>query len=213
MKDAPVTQLTARRSATRERLLQAAVEVFAEAGVLGASVEQICERAGFTRGAFYSNFDSKDDLCLALLQAQGQKSYEAIERHTRENQPEPGPVSPETVRANVRSILSLLLDQMDSDASVLFAMEMRAYAVRTPSVLPVYREVSMGLTNLFSDLVEGLLDAHHMKLKLPPAQAFTLLSAMCEYALLNAKVMQRDRDAAVEELADTIELLLAPADD
>ena len=52
-----MTHVTARRAATRERLIDAAIDVFAEKGVLGASVEEICEDAGFTRGAFYSNFD------------------------------------------------------------------------------------------------------------------------------------------------------------
>ncbi|MDN5724713.1 MAG: hypothetical protein L0G99_02115 [Propionibacteriales bacterium] len=113
----------------------------------------------------------------------------------------------------MRSILSLLLDQMESDASVLFSMEMRAYAVRTPSVLPIYREVNRRLTELFSELVSGLLTAHHLKLKLPTEQAFPLLEAMCESALLHAKVMEHDREFAVEELATTVELLLAPADD
>ena len=42
-----------RRSATRARLLEGALDVFAERGFNGASVEDICERAGFTRGAFY----------------------------------------------------------------------------------------------------------------------------------------------------------------
>lgn len=58
---------TARRDATRERVLDAAREVFAERGVIGATVEEICDRAGFTRGAFYSNFADKADLLGALI--------------------------------------------------------------------------------------------------------------------------------------------------
>ena len=56
-----------RREQTRARLLDAAHEVFAEVGMDAASVEMICERAGFTRGAFYSNFESKNELFLALI--------------------------------------------------------------------------------------------------------------------------------------------------
>jgi AcrR family transcriptional regulator len=59
---------TARREATRLRILSAAEDVFAERGFHGASVEDICERAEFTRGAFYSNFASKDELVLELFQ-------------------------------------------------------------------------------------------------------------------------------------------------
>ena len=57
------------RALTRARLVEAASEVFAERGFYGASVEEIAERAGFSRGAFYSNFESKDELFLAVLDA------------------------------------------------------------------------------------------------------------------------------------------------
>ncbi|MEV5833178.1 TetR/AcrR family transcriptional regulator [Nocardia sp. NPDC052112] len=55
-----------RRAETRKRLLTAAYQVFAEEGFGRASVERVCERAGFTRGAFYSNFTSLDELFLAM---------------------------------------------------------------------------------------------------------------------------------------------------
>jgi AcrR family transcriptional regulator len=57
-----------RRDVTRERLLDAARDVFAERGVIGATVEEICERASFTRGAFYSNFTDKPDVVEALIE-------------------------------------------------------------------------------------------------------------------------------------------------
>ncbi|TQM15052.1 TetR family transcriptional regulator [Pseudonocardia kunmingensis] len=56
------------RARTRELLLDAAAALFAERGVNGASVEQIAERAGFSRGAFYGNFADKHDLVRELLQ-------------------------------------------------------------------------------------------------------------------------------------------------
>ena len=63
---APPKQATRRRGETRARLLGSAFEVFAQHGFGRATVEQICERAGFTRGAFYSNFTSLDELFLAM---------------------------------------------------------------------------------------------------------------------------------------------------
>jgi AcrR family transcriptional regulator len=57
----------ASREQTRQRLLAAARAVFAEQGVNGASVEEIATRAGYSRGAFYGNFQDKHDLVLALL--------------------------------------------------------------------------------------------------------------------------------------------------
>ncbi|MEU6977762.1 TetR/AcrR family transcriptional regulator [Streptomyces sp. NPDC046371] len=59
--------VTGRRPRTRAALLKAALETFAEHGFHAASIEQICERAGFTRGAYYSNFASKEELFLALF--------------------------------------------------------------------------------------------------------------------------------------------------
>jgi AcrR family transcriptional regulator len=60
---------TKRRPRTRAALLQAALETFAEHGFHATSIEQICERAGYSRGAFYSNFSSKEELFLALFDA------------------------------------------------------------------------------------------------------------------------------------------------
>lgn len=56
------------RARTRELLLESAAALFAERGVNGTSVEQIAERAGFTRGAFYGNFADKHELVRELLQ-------------------------------------------------------------------------------------------------------------------------------------------------
>ena len=55
------------RDQTRQRLLDAAQNLFIERGLVAASVEDIAEAAGYTRGAFYSNFDNKTELFLELL--------------------------------------------------------------------------------------------------------------------------------------------------
>src|SRR5438874_8951132 len=56
------------RDDTREKLFEAAARVFEEQGIGGASIEAIAAAAGFTRGAFYSNFKSKDELIIAMLE-------------------------------------------------------------------------------------------------------------------------------------------------
>lgn len=56
------------REETRRRLLDAAGRIFARRGYEAASVEEIAEVAGFTRGAFYSNFRDKDELFVAYLE-------------------------------------------------------------------------------------------------------------------------------------------------
>ena len=57
------------QAATRAALVAAAAEVMAERGVAGTTVEEVTARAGFTRGAFYSNFADKDALVDAVLDA------------------------------------------------------------------------------------------------------------------------------------------------
>jgi AcrR family transcriptional regulator len=56
-----------RQAQTRRELLDAAARVFVKRGFTGASVEEISAEAGYTRGAFYSNFRSKNELFVELL--------------------------------------------------------------------------------------------------------------------------------------------------
>src|SRR5260370_25097693 len=56
------------RDDTREKLCEAAARVFEEQGIGGGSIEAIAAAAGFTRGAFYSNFTGKDELIIAMLE-------------------------------------------------------------------------------------------------------------------------------------------------
>src|SRR5438876_5955054 len=56
------------RDDTRDKLFDAAARVFEEQGINAASIEAIAAAAGFTRGAFYSNFASKDELIVAMLE-------------------------------------------------------------------------------------------------------------------------------------------------
>ena len=56
------------RELTRQRLLDAAADVFNRLGYHGASLDLVAEAAGYTKGAVYSNFATKGDLFMALLQ-------------------------------------------------------------------------------------------------------------------------------------------------
>jgi AcrR family transcriptional regulator len=58
-----------RRERTRSHLLDAAGRVFARRGLAQASVDEVAADAGFTKGAVYANFASKEELFLAMLDA------------------------------------------------------------------------------------------------------------------------------------------------
>ncbi len=57
-----------RKAATRARLLDAAARVYARQGFAGATLDEVAAEAGFTKGAVYAHFGSKENLLLALLQ-------------------------------------------------------------------------------------------------------------------------------------------------
>lgn len=83
-------RLTRRESqeATRARLLQSAARIFVRAGFDGASVEQIAEEAGYSRGAFYSNFADKDEIFLEVLSRRRVAMARELEEIFRRN-PDP----------------------------------------------------------------------------------------------------------------------------
>lgn len=58
---------------TRNLLLDAAEELFARKGLLGAALEDIADAAGYTRGAIYSHFGAKEELFLAVIERQRQR--------------------------------------------------------------------------------------------------------------------------------------------
>src|SRR5438132_8164486 len=63
---------------TRTRLLEAAVEVFAEDGYEGARVQEIARRAGLTTGAIYAQFRNKAELLQEAIECSSGEGFEAL---------------------------------------------------------------------------------------------------------------------------------------
>ena len=66
------------RLETRTKLLESAAQLFAKGGYEGASVDLIAESAGYSKGAFYSNFESKEAIFLELLDAHKWREIDAL---------------------------------------------------------------------------------------------------------------------------------------
>jgi AcrR family transcriptional regulator len=66
------------RLETRTRLLESAAQLFARGGYEGASVDLIAESAGYSKGAFYSNFESKEAIFLELLDAHKRREIDGL---------------------------------------------------------------------------------------------------------------------------------------
>ncbi|WP_328602765.1 TetR/AcrR family transcriptional regulator [Nocardia terrae] len=118
-----------RRSETRQRLLDAAFEAFADEGFGRCSVEQVCERAGFTRGAFYSNFTSLEELFLAMWeQRSGRMLAEAAAVLDA-----PGGVAVDPRRAVEQVLAAVPVD----DKWFRITSEFTAHALRNPALRQV----------------------------------------------------------------------------
>ncbi|MEV4125278.1 TetR/AcrR family transcriptional regulator [Nocardia sp. NPDC049707] len=131
--DTPVRRVTRRRTETRKRLLTAAYQVFAEEGFGRASVERVCERAGFTRGAFYSNFTSLDELFLAMWEQRSTAMIAGV-RTTLDG------FSVESV-ADVRAAVERLDRAVPIDEDWFrITAEFTSHALRTPGLRQVMAE-------------------------------------------------------------------------
>jgi AcrR family transcriptional regulator len=114
------------RGEVRDRILDAASKVFAAEGFAGATIDAIGQAAGFTKGAVYSNFGSKDELFLALLDREFELRGEQIATAL-----ESGDDTTVAAQALSRSVLDSVHDH--ADYYVLF-VEYWLRAVRDPEL-------------------------------------------------------------------------------
>lgn len=191
-----------RRAATRERMLDAAREVLAREGIQGASVEHICEQAGFTRGAFYSNFSSKDDLLLALFQRERQAMFQNLRTATApESFQGLGPA--EAIGVMIDRFIGL---QPVDRVGFLVHMEFSIRGMRGDEVgeqfNTAWQEVKDELVALMSLIVPSL----GREFTVDPRHAATVLMGAYDEALREAIVEGRDLDR--ELFQSTLPLLL-----
>lgn len=148
--------VTRRRENTRARLLDAAAQVFAEVGLEGASVEAICERAGFTRGAFYSNFESKDELFLELASDFAERRL-AQARARVEEFVKSGEMAREVEPVDL--VRQVMESGEDDRISVLMMSEIRIRALRDEQFGAAYLAQDRELLASIQDIIQGIVDA------------------------------------------------------
>src|SRR5215208_3751484 len=71
---------TFRGTSKRERILRAAVDVFAEHGYFNAKVAQIAKAAGVADGTIYLYFDGKEDLLITIFREHTRNYLQSLER-------------------------------------------------------------------------------------------------------------------------------------
>jgi AcrR family transcriptional regulator len=143
-------RVTKRRAETRQRLLDAAMEVFADEGFGRASVEDVCARAGYTRGAFYSNFVSLDEMFLAMWEQRTEvllrSAAEAIEATERE------PVA--TLAQGIDRVLDVAVVD---ETWYRVQAEFTAHALRTPGLRRVLADREARIAELLLPFLERAL--------------------------------------------------------
>ena len=158
------------RDETRDKLFDAAARVFEEQGIGGASIEAIAAEAGFTRGAFYSNFESKDELIIAMLEDHVEQSIrrnrDLLARHQ-----------------NLDDFLEALksMDRSRQDPlgrSPLLHMEMILFVARAEKRRPELAKRLRARRKLIADIVETTLKDSGRPASLNPSWTAAVVLAL-----------------------------------
>ncbi|WP_428535877.1 TetR/AcrR family transcriptional regulator [Propionicimonas sp.] len=177
--------MSSRRQHTRDLLIDAATALFAEKSIEGASVEEICERAGFTRGAFYSNFESKEDLCLEIVRQRGQQLLDTTRRAL--GMIPDAPVSAALLEEVIARVVAVVdIGTTLDDNWVLVRAELRQYAFRHPSFRPALLDVEGTAIQLAVADLAHALERHGARLLIPIDQLLLTLDAYCERTRIDA---------------------------
>jgi AcrR family transcriptional regulator len=145
------TRQSDRTRSTRRKLLDAAKRIFAKDGFEAARLEDIAAGAGYTRGAFYANFKSKEDIFFALLEEWVRERIEtltsALRRHS---DPAKKLVALRTHYAELATDRRL----------VLISMEFKLFALRHPEaharLRSRHRRIRASFGELFSEIMSAL---------------------------------------------------------
>jgi AcrR family transcriptional regulator len=167
-----------RTEATRRKLLAAAEKIFARSGYEAARLEDIAAMAGYTRGAFYANFDGKEDIFFALLEEWIKEKLESVTSLLASYQ----------TRAERAAALRRYYVEMAHDRRlVLFSLEYKLFAVRHPGAYARIRARQDRLKKCGADIL-GMVSDSPRRLGLSNRAASTGLGALSHALLLERLV-------------------------
>ncbi len=204
------TPATRSRENTRARLLDAAAQVFAEVGLDGASVEAVCDRAGFTRGAFYSNFESKDELFLVLAGSVGEQRVNAVRDRVDEIAAEGGL----SAGCDPVELVQRIMDAGGDDRlGVMLMSEIRIRALRDHQFGAAYLVQEREMVSSIAVIITDIVSVSSLELKVPAEEAARMLMIIWEGMTVRGAMAGQDSDqlrhSSGEELGRLVQLLLA----
>ncbi|MBT2495109.1 MULTISPECIES: TetR/AcrR family transcriptional regulator [Microbacterium] len=203
------TPATRSRENTRARLLEAAAQVFAEVGLDGASVEAVCERAGFTRGAFYSNFESKDELFLMLAASVSDVRVSGVRTRVEELTAEGALVEGCDPIELVQQIMEL---GGDDRLGVMLLSEIRIRALRDAKFGEAYLAQESEMVSSIAQIIDDIVSVSALKLRLPAETAARMLMILWEGMTVRGAMAGQDdaqlRQAGSEQLGRLVQLII-----
>lgn len=193
-----------RREETRERLLEAATGVFARQGFDRSTVDEVVREAGFSKGAFYVHFESKEDLFWAMLKERIDRQHEAFNEAIDFAKP---------VSDNVRTILHAVFDLVEDDPfwASLF-MEFGAHAARNEKVRERLAALYDGWRELLVQMLTAGRDAGRIRNDIDIAFTTTVMIAAVEGSVIQSSLSPDSvrLKELVEPLTDLFVQLLSP---
>ena len=182
-----------RTEITRARFIQSAEKIFARDGFEAAKLEEIATDAGYTRGAFYANFESKEDLFFALLEKEISHRIAALEKEMAKFR------DPEAkLKAMREFFLSKTLDRRWS----LLAMEFKLFAVRHPEVKQRLAAMHRRFVGPRVGMLEEVMKALGRELPVP---AFAIGVSLA--TLGNSLMVEHMLDPALMPQSDVLQIM------
>ncbi|NUT95373.1 MAG: helix-turn-helix transcriptional regulator [Saccharothrix sp.] len=187
--------MTRRRAETRRRLVEAAYAVFVETGIRDAPVELICDRAGFTRGAFYSNFASKEELFLAVYQVQMHERAERLGAAVDEAVAGVDPSDEGAATKVLQDAGRLFAESLTADETwYLLNVEFRAQALRQPELRGPTAAAERDFHDALAAILLRMLDRLGLRLAVEPRSAVVTIIALYEVMLERSLLDQAPDD-------------------
>lgn len=183
-------EISPRRRRTRTKLIDAAIPLLAAKGVAGTSIEEFAEAAGMTRGAFYSNFSSRDELVLAVCDAGISRALERVNAVADTGLDEIlGAVG--TADTDPHTFIELAVERFFTESPesaewVLAEREIHLHAMRVPELRGKFDELLDAHFQQFATVIGAVLDRLGGRATIPMPELVELLATVTKEASMKA---------------------------
>jgi AcrR family transcriptional regulator len=182
-----------KQAKTRSSLMSSAARVFCKHGLERASIDEVAEDAGYTKGAFYANFRSKQELFLAMLDERFTQRIEELDRAFADDES-----PPEQARHAAADFARAL--QGDPEYKRLY-LEFASYALRDPDFREELLTRFATLRDRFERVYERRMEEYGLELDIPLDRIVRMVIAMADGWVLWQLLEPEDVD---EDLLETM---------